>query len=179
MAYFLDQQEIIPQKQKATKVAFLFLKKIIPILCLVFVACRENYPDYDDEPFVQFVSGITSTDSSDKKLAFTFELHDGDGNFGLSEKDTFAPFIDSFQQNFYATPYYIEQRETIQLPYNFSYRIPKLRENGSDKFIKAQVTINMSFSKNAFPYDSILLSYFVFDRKLNMSNTDTSDVIVW
>ena len=108
-----------------------------------------------------------------------FQLFDGDGNFGLESKDTIAPFIDSFQQNFYATPYYIENNDSFQLPYTISYRIPRLRAEGDDKFIKAKVAIDFTFAKSAFPYDSIFFTYFVFDRDLNQSNIDTSEVIVF
>lgn len=155
------------------------MRFIVFIICsfICFSSCKESYPDYDETPVVEFVSATTSSDESDKKVAFTFALYDGDGDIGLSEKDTIPPFVDSFQQNFYATAFYIDNGDTTALPYNFSYRIPRLRDEGNDKFIKANVTVTMSFAKSVFTYDSVLFQYFVYDRKLHKSNVDTSSVI--
>jgi hypothetical protein len=104
---------------------------------------------------------------------------DGDGNFGLESQDTIAPYVDSFQQNFYATPYFIENNDSFPLPFTVSYRIPRLRAEKSKKFIKAKVAIEFNFAKASFPYDSIFFTYFVFDRALNQSNIDTSDIIAF
>ena len=153
---------------------------IIAICCLFVVsACEASYPDYDETPLVEFVSAATSVDESDKKVDFTFALYDGDGDIGLTSKDTVAPFVDSFQQNFYAVVHYVHDGDTTELPYNFSYRIPILRESGNNKFIKANVTVKMNFAKSVFLYDSVLFYYYVYDRKLHKSNVDTSGLIVW
>ena len=106
-------------------------------------------------------------------------LYDGDGNVGLEAADTASPFIDEYQQNFYATPYYIENGVRYKLPYNFSYRIPRLREEGNDKFIKAKVAIDFVIATASFPYDSVVFAYYVYDRALNKSNTDTSSVLIF
>lgn len=157
------------------------MRSVILVICCCFVvaSCKESYPDYDETPLVEFVSAPTTTDETDKKIDFTFALYDGDGDVGLSAKDTIAPYVDSFQQNFYATAHYVRNGDTIELPYNFSYRIPLLRESGNDKFIKAKVTVKMNFAKSVFTYDSVLFTYFVYDRNLHKSNIDTSGLIIW
>lgn len=152
-------------------------------LCILsiftFVCCKSNYPEYDETPTVEFNSAYTTIDSSDKKIKFNFMLYDGDGNFGLDNKDTVVPYVDSFQQNFYAFPHFVENGQNKELPYNFSFRIPRLRPDGDEKFIKASVTIDMYLSKTAFPYDSVFFTYFVYDRDLNKSNVDTSSLITF
>ena len=106
-------------------------------------------------------------------------LYDGDGNFGLETIDTASPYIDEFQQNFHSVPFYIENNETLQLPYDINYRIPRLRNEGNNKFIKAKVTIDIMLAKASFPYDSVLFTYYVYDRDLQKSNVDTSQIITF
>lgn len=149
-------------------------------LALFCIACNRNLPEYSDIPEVEFLSAATTvSESNDRTVAFTFMLYDGDGNFGLDAADTTAPFVDEYQQNFYATPYYIENGVRYQLPYNFSYRIPRLREEGNDKFLKAKVAIDFVIATASFPYDSVVFSYYVYDRALNKSNNDESTVITF
>ena len=149
-------------------------------LALVCVACNRNLPEYSNIPEVEFLSAATTlSETNDRTVAFTFMLYDGDGNVGLEAADTASPFIAEYQQNFYATPYYIENGVRYQLPYNFSYRIPRLREEGNDKFIKAKVAIDFVIATASFPYDSVVFAYYVYDRGLNKSNIDTSSVITF
>ena len=149
-------------------------------LALVCVACNRNLPEYSNIPEVEFLSAATTlSETNDRTVAFTFMLYDGDGNVGLEAADTASPFIDEYQQNFYATPYYSENGVRYQLPYNFSYRIPRLREEGNDKFIKAKVAIDFVIATASFPYDSVVFAYYVYDRGLNKSNIDTSSVITF
>lgn len=150
---------------------------ILAVLC--FCSCHTSYPEYDAVPKVEFLYAPVSTDSSDYKVAFSFMLYDGDGNFGLDAKDTTEPYIDSFQQNFHATAYSIHNKEYTQLPYSFSYRIPRLRPEKQQKFIKARVSIDIVLAKSVFPYDSVFFTYFVYDRDLQKSNIDTSAIITF
>lgn len=162
------------------KTSFLLLKIVNIIgLCLLIVGCKRNYPSYDIVPYVEYLYAITDIDSSNKKLTLTFQLHDGDGNVGLNPEDTVEPYIDSFQQNFYADIFSIRNEDTTLLPYTVSYRIPQIRFSQYNKFIKADVSINFSFPKSVFAYDTILMRYFIFDRDLNQSNIDTSDAIIF
>ena len=74
-------------------------------LALVCVACNRNLPEYSNIPEVEFLSAATTlSETNDRTVAFTFMLYDGDGNVGLEAADTASPFIDEYQQNFYATP---------------------------------------------------------------------------
>lgn len=149
-------------------------------LTLLCVACNRNLPEYSDIPEVEFLSAATTlSETNDRTVAFTFMLYDGDGNVGLETGDTAAPFINEYQQNFYATPYYIENGVRYELPYNFSYRIPRLREEGNDKFLKAKVAINFVIATASFPYDSVVFSYYVYDRAFNKSNIDESTIITF
>lgn len=149
------------------------------IVLLVFTSCHNTYPEYDNVPKVEFLYAPVVNDSTDNTILFTFMLYDGDGNFGLETKDTVAPYIDTFQQNFYATAYSLQNGDTAQLPYTFSYRIPRLRGENQHKFIKAKVNIDITLAKSVFPYDSVFFTYFVYDRDLQKSNVDTSSIITF
>lgn len=154
------------------------MKAIWGIILLCITACTE-YPEYPDIPRVEFSSANLSMSETDKNVDFIFNLYDGNGDVGLSPSDTSSPFIDSLRNNFNAKMY-VKQNGTFHaMPYNLSYRIPLLRDKKSTKFLKAEVTINMSFAKAVFPYDTLYFTYFVYDRALNKSNVDTSKVIVF
>ena len=168
-------------QEESAKCAFFCMKRLyIYIIVLLAVAsCHNTYPEYDNVPRVEFLYAPVASDSADNKILFSFMLYDGDGNFGLEAKDTITPYIDTFQQNFYATAYSIHDGKSSQLPYNFSYRIPRLRAENQHKFIKAKVCIDITLAKSAFPYDSVFFTYFVYDRDLQKSNVDTSSIITF
>lgn len=151
---------------------------LLIVLLFFCVGCKKKYPHYDSVPQVEFQDMQLACNDSDFLLRFSFLLHDGDGNIGLEPIDTVAPYVGEFQQNFYAYAHSIEAGDTTDLPYEFSYRIPRLREEGNDKFIKATVSVDVTIARGVFPYDSVYFTYFIYDRDLNKSNIDTSAVIV-
>jgi len=153
---------------------------ILGIFCLLGIqySCTD-YPEYPDTPEVEFVQAYTSVTETDKTIQFNFLLKDGDGDMGLGVADTTSPYIDSLYYNFHASILATKDNNTQILPYGLLYRIPQIRSKDSKKFIKAEVTIDMYFARSLFPYDTIQLIYHVYDRALNKSNRDTSDVIVF
>ncbi len=153
---------------------------LLTVVVSVFfcVSCKKQYPEYDSTPEVEFESVHLSMNDSDFLLRFSFHLCDGDGNVGLEPRDTAYPYIGEFQQNFYAFAHVIEEGDTNSLPYEFSYIIPRLREEGNTKFIKAVVSVDFTIARGVFPYDSVFFTYFVYDRDLHKSNIDTSSLIV-
>lgn len=150
------------------------------ICCFLFLwsfACTE-YPEYPVVPQVSFVWAHTNITETDKHIAFNFLLKDGDGDMGLGSADTSNPFVDSLQYNFHASIFVTKNNTTQKLPYGLQYRIPQIRSTDSKKFIKAEVTIDIDFARSLFPYDTLQLVYYVYDRALHKSNIDTSNIIV-
>lgn len=149
------------------------------LLCVwVTTACTE-YPEYPDIPHVSFMHAYTSISEEDKHIQFTFLLKDGDGDMGLGTADTSAPYKDSLYFNFHAAIRVTKNNTSYILPYGLQYRIPQIRSKDSNKFIKADVSIDISFARQLFPYDTLQLIYFVYDRALHKSNVDTSGVILF
>lgn len=154
------------------------MKNIFVILSVcILISCKE-YPVYPDIPSVEFKTAYISETESDYVIDFSFMLYDGDGNFGMLSSDTSTSIPDSLQQNFHATLYAKENGVFVKKPYNFNYRIPILRDTASDKFIKAEVSIQFLLAKTIFPYDTLFFTYYVHDRDYNPSNIDTSDIII-
>lgn len=149
----------------------------ILVFCVCFFGCKKQYPQYDNVPQVAFQNVQLASTDSDYLLRFSFLLYDGDGNVGLEPIDTVSPYVGEYQQNFYAIAHSIEDGDTNTLPYEFSYRIPRLREEGNTKFIKATVSVDITIARGVFPYDSVFFTYYVYDRDLNKSNVDTSAII--
>ncbi len=150
---------------------------ILSILCISY-ACTE-YPQYPDIPQVSYLYTNSTITQTDKHIDFTFLLQDGDGDVGLSNADTAKPYTDSLYYNFHSKIRVTKNNNSFILPYSLQYRIPQIRNKNSKKFIKADVTISIDFAQNLFPYDTIQLIYYVYDRALHKSNIDTSKAIIF
>lgn len=114
-------------------------------------------------------------------------MEDQDGNVGLTEADTQAPFT-------YGSPYYynlwvIQRRLTptgtqpLYIPggtdtIETSMRLPDLRSNFREKYISAEIRV----SQNAIPYpglkpDSMIYAFELIDRSLLHSARVSSPLI--
>jgi hypothetical protein len=54
-----------------------------------------------------------------------------------------------------------------------------IRNTDDTKFIKAEVSVDMAHSESTLPYDTIFCTFYVQDRALNKSNTDTTDILIF
>jgi hypothetical protein len=161
-------------------------KSIIGLLVLtaVFISCVriKNLPD---EPKVEFRS-FTLFDSTDilgnhlKAGVLTFYFEDGDGDLGLPEPDSIYAGLDT--TNLYFTLYrktdgiFSEVGDDDFLKPS-SYRIPYLEPIGQNDILSGTIDITMLY----FIYsdtDTLYYDFHVKDRAGNMSNTDSTCVIV-
>ncbi len=164
------------------------MTKLIGILFILLCtfSCTK-YPEYPNEPRVSFVSAEASLAKDalgnlDKNVELRFMLYDGNGDIGHSQKeidDSSFVEISKFYSNFFVKKDgdFVALDSLMQI--NTDVSIPQLRENGRNKFIKAEVTIDIPNSSLALPYDTLFLTFFVTDRANNQSNIDTSAVLVF
>lgn len=169
------------------------MKKLLLILCLfsLFASCKkiEVYPD---EPSLSFTS-VLVRDSADilnnpiKYVKLSFQVIDGNGDVGLSEGDTIGPFHrDSlYYYNLFIREYekigdtYVEVTD-VEFPRN--YRIPDLTPDGQNKLLKATIHVEMEYrysDANPLPFKEFKYFYYLVDRELNKSNTDTSTLVIF
>jgi hypothetical protein len=161
-------------------------KSIIGLLVLTtaIISCGriKNLPD---EPRVEFRS-FTLLDSTDilgnhlKAGVLTLYFEDGDGDLGLPEPDSIYPGIDT--TNLFFTLYrktdgvFSEVGDDDFLKPS-SYRIPYLEPIGQNDILRGTIDITMLY----FIYsdtDTIYYDFKVKDRYGNISNTDSTCVIV-
>jgi hypothetical protein len=156
-------------------------------LALSFSACekKEKYPAI---PAIEYIDFTQKPDSAYLRFSFT----DGDGDIGLSQGDTLAPYDKNgdFYYNLYIN--YFEKRDgvfeeidtvcTVQgcVPLDFNYRIPDITQPGKNKALNGEIKIKLSAPyKLASPNDTIKYEFYIVDRALHKSNVvSTEDIKV-
>ena len=152
-------------------------------LILISVSCQEIDPQYPDEPVIDykgFSLYITTDELNNKTLVgrLSFGFTDGDGNIGLNPlaDTTGLNLPDTLKYNFFLQLYNLEGYEYVKIPPEkggvLKYRIPYLDKK------PLSGTLDLEISYPVIIYDTIFYTFYIYDRDLNRSNTDTTDVIV-
>ena len=155
---------------------------ILPLL-LIPVACDEILPEYPDEPVVDYKSFsfyISVDQLGNKTLVgmLSFEFTDGDGNIGLPPltENTEPDLPDTVKYNFFLHTFDLQGYEFVEVQESeggfLKYRIPTLDK----KPLRGTMELDVSYP--LILHDTIFYTFYIFDRALNRSNTDTTDVIV-
>jgi hypothetical protein len=160
-------------------------KRIIGLLILttIIVSCVriKNLPD---EPMVEFRS-FTLFDSTDilgnelKAGVLTFYFEDGDGDLGLAAPDsiTTADTTNLFFTLYRKTDGVFHEVGDDDFLKPSAYRIPYLEPIGQNDILTGTIDITMMY----FIYsdtDTLYYNFYVKDRAGNISNTDSTCVIV-
>lgn len=153
------------------------------ILIWSFTNCKKIhvYPDTPEITFNDFT--VTDTiDALDNRIlqgSLSFDFVDGDGDIGLKDSDTTAPFDSTYYYNLYITEYYAQNDSFIQsepiVPLNF--RIPYVAATGQNKTLKGTVKISLIYN---FPItkDSLYYSFYIYDRAFHKSNVEETSLII-
>ncbi len=160
---------------------------LIPLLLLVILipACVKE-PDYPLAPALSNPSNrINTTQDStsvSQSIILTCDFTDGDGDIGLTQNDTAAPYDYNFFIDYYEKQ---EGKFTKVAPdrapldtIHFNSRIPIINKDGSKKNVSGEITIeNIDVSLRTS--DTILLRFYLLDRALNKSNIlETGEIII-
>jgi len=139
---------------------------------LVATSCRK-IEEFPPEPEIEFVDFLQfGADSAQLIFAFT----DGDGDIGLRDKDTIAPY----DYNVFLTYYEMENGVWITpvLSTPFWYRVPMLRDRDSDKALQGDINVDLSPFYARPGADTIRYDVVLRDRALNESNRITTPNIL-
>lgn len=153
------------------------------ISMLLISGCIKR-PEYPDVPEISFLRFETLKDSfgKDKSGLLTIEFTDGDGNIGLSQEDTLAPFNVSGEHyyNFYSVFYQKKNNTFEPIPTPYNARIPRISASDEDKDIKGeiQIEIDLTFLPLVLQSDTIRFDIQIEDRDFNKSNTVTTPIFV-
>ncbi len=161
--------------------------KLIYILTFaIFSTGCINIEDPSNIPEVQYDSHEAfycsdNLGNDNKCIVLNFKLKDGDGDVGLLDSDTIPPFTGIYQHNFYYD-IFVLKGNTFQFWDNLAinyFDIPYLVPQGQNKILIADVSVDLSFSISTLPYDTMKISFYVYDRALNTSNLETTDTIIF
>lgn len=165
------------------------MKRLYKITCffaismLLISGCIKR-PEYADTPEISFLSFQTLKDVNGKDVSglLTIEFTDGDGNIGLSQNDTLAPYHVSGDHyyNFYSTFFQKKNNVFVAIPVPYNARIPRISESEVDKDIKGeiQIEIDLTFLPLVLQSDTIRFDLQIEDRDFNKSNIVTTPEFV-
>jgi hypothetical protein len=155
-----------------SKIAFIL------VLISVLFACKKS-EQFSDIPYLEFRK-YQLKDSVDAlgNIAKICELHlyftDGDGDIGLFDEDTIAPFDYNLFVNYFETQNDSLQQINVSPP--FHIRIPNLTPSGQNKSLKVNLKYDMDVTyRNS---DTIKFELKLFDRALNESDWVGTGLII-
>ncbi len=170
-------------------------------VCIFISACKEKeiYPpipsiDYKSLRFIMDTSGGIAT----VKLMFGFK--DGDGDIGLEDKDTLAPYnnytdstrkiINTYYYNCYVYPLkskngiykYINKAFSSDTLYD-AFRVQNLTPEGRHKAIRGDIEVELDAHLFTSGYvtlnDTLKYQIVLYDRALHQSNVLQSPAFMW
>ena len=144
----------------------------------LFFACKKR-ESFSDIPYLEF-SHYELKDSVDAlgNITKLCELHiyftDGDGDIGLFDEDTIAPYDYNLFVNYFEMHNDSLQQINVNPPYHI--RMPNLTPTGQNKSLKVDVKydVNVTYRNS----DTIKFELKLFDRALNESDWVSSPLII-
>ena len=148
------------------------------VLLTLFFACKKR-ESFSDIPYLEF-RHYELKDSVDAlgNITKLCELHiyftDGDGDIGLFNDDTIAPYDYNLFVNYFEMHNDSLQQINVNPPYHI--RMPNLTPTGQNKSLKVDVKydVNVTYRNS----DTIKFELKLFDRALNESDWVSSSLII-
>ena len=148
------------------------------VLLTLFFACKKR-ESFSDIPYLEF-RHYELKDSVDAlgNITKLCELHiyftDGDGDIGLFNDDTIAPYDYNLFVNYFEMYNDSLQQINVNPPYHI--RMPNLTPTGQNKSLKVDVKydVNVTYRNS----DTIKFELKLFDRALNESDWVSSSLII-
>jgi hypothetical protein len=164
---------------------FRFLKYGPLVGALILFSACDSEDELPDEPVINSVEFNEDT----KELAINFT--DGDGNFGLADRDTLPPYQaledtvnnipNPFHNNLWLDVFSKRQGvyDLLEPPNPFDFRIPILTPQGQNKQLRVTATYDLGADLSDLTIvldnldfgDTLLFKVTMVDQDLNVSNT--------
>jgi hypothetical protein len=164
-----------------TKISIFWLMTLL-LTAVLLSGCRkfEEYPPEPEIGYNNYILLINPETNISEKGLLSITYRDGDGDIGLEQSDTLFPFQRNGEFYYNLRVRYFEQQNGIlvELPYNFSGRIPPLIPKDQKKAIKGIIEYEMDIYDPTSSYDTIQFQVQLIDRALNISNEVSTPLIV-
>lgn len=154
------------------------------VMFLTFPSCikQEDYPDIPEIGYQSFqlvYPNQTATYPTSGILSITFQ--DGNGDIGLTARDTLPPYNKEGNYYYNFVIRYFEKRDTgyaeVVLDPPYSLRLPMLNMGYTGKAIKGLIADTLAMDPSP-AFDTVRFEVFIYDRALNKSNVVTTPDIV-
>lgn len=173
--------------------------KVLKLIALAFstvllAACMKPV-EYPIEPKIAY-EGFTYIFNADSTFTgegiLSFSYTDGDGDLGLDDRDTAAPFgpNDTYYYNMIVDYMKCVNGEFVKMPLlswnqqtqsydtvSFNARFHRLRDNDDPKAISGTMEYTMPVQNPLSPDDTIKFEVRIIDRALHESNVIQTDAI--
>jgi hypothetical protein len=151
------------------------------IVAMAFFSSCIDREDYPIEPYIEFKDFYVVTDETTgtKTGVIVLFFTDGDGDIGLSARDTIYPFEPDgeYYNNFMMNVFKMQGSDTVRMPYNM--RIPPINPDSYSQNLKGEMYIDISIEVllAVLPDKKFQFEAFIYDKALHRSNLITSPVI--
>lgn len=177
---------------------------IFYLLVFQFLGCKKK-EIYSSTPLIEYKNAIfySASDGTDSVMTLIFTFKDGDGDIGLDQGDTNAPFQairDKYNRP--TNPYYnnlhVDYYEWMDTSFQmvvkdldpdatppvydtlrYLYRIENITPEGRHKAIRGDIEVQVFPSPHPDAMDTVQYSFYIYDRALHQSNIALSPALVW
>lgn len=154
------------------------------------MGCKPESLDYSNVPEIGLVDVdlMKNLEGKDSIIQLTISYQDGDGDIGLTDADTAAPYnVGSLYAHNLPITFMVEDtsgeyvelvNKTTGRPYGNNHaRIPVITPTGKYKAVRGTMIINLTANPAAQNPDKVFLELKLIDRALNVSNQVRTEVI--
>ena len=176
---FFDPQMMLSHNHAARRIC-LSIGLFAFILWLSSCMKEEKFSDIPQIAFenftLEFDTGIYAT-----RGYLTISFRDGDGDIGLLPNETDSPYTYNYYIDYFV--FYNDSSfvrfDTLTNDKNFSLnaRIPLLTPDNPNKAIKG-IIVDTLLMDELNRYDTVKYKFYILDRKLHRSNTDSTPPII-
>lgn len=159
----------VDTKMKHTVYTYLLF---ILVILGIFVACQqeETYPIIPEIEYDGFVKLWNPQTMVYERGVFAISFKDGDGDIGLKDSDTVAPYDFNLFINYYEIQNGDSVRVVISDSNEFNARIPVLTPLGTNKSISGLIEDTLFMYNYQSTFDTIMFDAYIMDRALHKSN---------
>ena len=147
-------------------------------IVLLFSGCEkeESYPVIPEIKYIDFSASYDSGDLGTYGIGnLSFSFVDGDGNIGYRQNSDSIEETPIINDIFIIE--YVKLNGVFKLKDTLKYLLPYYEKGVYRKFLKGKIDIKLTRTK--LSEDTARYEFYIQDRAYNISNTDTTPIIIY